>query len=210
MVKRSIKYVIDFIVKLLTSPTLLRLHQRTIYFRNFVYSRVIDSLLKNSLGSNIFEYPVILKGPKYIELGRGFSARARLRIEAWDRYRSHQFEPVIKIGNDVNINFDCHIGAINRVEIGNNVLVGSRVLIIDHNHGEIMKASFELSPIERPLFSAGPVIIHDNVWIGEGVAILPNVRIGENAIIGANSVVTSDVPANSVVGGIPARVLKQL
>ena len=54
------------------------------------------------------------------------------------------------------------------------------------------------------------MIIKDNVWIGEGVAIMPNVRIGKNAIIGANAVVTKDVPENTVVGGNPAKIIKQL
>ena len=58
--------------------------------------------------------------------------------------------------------------------------------------------------------SKGPVIIEDNVWIGEGVVILPNVRIGKSAIIGANSVVNADVPANAVIGGIPAKIIRQL
>ena len=54
------------------------------------------------------------------------------------------------------------------------------------------------------------MIIEDNVWIGEGVVIMPNVRIGRNAIVGANAVVTKDVPADCVVGGIPARVIRFL
>ncbi len=56
--------------------------------------------------------------------------------------------------------------------------------------------------------SKGAVIIKDNVWVGEGVAILSGVTIGENAIIATNAVVTKDVPANSVVGGIPAKIIK--
>ena len=65
-------------------------------------------------------------------------------------------------------------------------------------------------PSLRKLYSKGPVIIEDNVWIGEGVAILPNVIIGENSIIGANAVVTKDIPRNSVVGGNPAKIIRTL
>ena len=65
-------------------------------------------------------------------------------------------------------------------------------------------------PLERPLISKGAVVIENNVWVGEGVVIMPGITIGENSIIGANSVVTKDVPKNTVVGGVPAKILKQL
>ena len=179
-------------------------------FLTLIYSCYIKTLLKQLDSYFSFEYPVILKGGKYIEIGKGFSSRARLRIEAWDQFRDCSYKPCIKIGDNVIINFDCHIGAINLIQIGNNVLIGSHVLITDHNHGEISKQIRSLPPSERPLHSKGAVIIEDNVWIGEGVAILANVRIGKNSIIGANAVVNADIPENSVVGGIPARVIKNL
>ena len=60
------------------------------------------------------------------------------------------------------------------------------------------------------MYTAGPVIIEDGVWIGDKVTILPNVRIGKNAVIGANSVVTKDIPENCVAGGIPAKIIKTI
>jgi acetyltransferase-like isoleucine patch superfamily enzyme len=80
----------------------------------------------------------------------------------------------------------------------------------DHFHGEISLKALSLAPALRQLYSKGPVIIEDNVWIGEGAVIMPNVRIGKNAIVGANAVVTKDVPADCVVGGVPARVIRYL
>jgi len=65
-----------------------------------------------------------------------------------------------------------------------------------------------IPPKNRTLYSSGPVIIEDCVWIGDKVTILPNVRIGKNTIIGANSVVVKDIPGNCVAGGIPAKVIK--
>jgi acetyltransferase-like isoleucine patch superfamily enzyme len=108
------------------------------------------------------------------------------------------------------MNTDIHIGCINKIVIGNNVLFSSRIFISDHSHGIIAKEALALPPSRRPLISKGPVIINDNVWIGEGVAILAGVIIGENCIIGANSVVTKSFPANSIVGGNPAKILKSL
>jgi len=181
---------------------------KTVY--SLLYSYYISMEFKSISDGYIFESPVILKGAKYITIGKGFSPRARLRIEAWDSYNGNIHKPTIIIGDNVVLNFDCHIGAINFIQIGNDVLIGSNVLITDHNHGKITTEELKLPPASRPLYSKGPVIIEDNVWIGENVAILPNVRIGRNSIIGANSVVSSDVPENSVVGGIPAKVIKQL
>jgi acetyltransferase-like isoleucine patch superfamily enzyme len=62
----------------------------------------------------------------------------------------------------------------------------------------------------RPLISKGEVVIGDNVWIGEGAMILPNVHIGEHAIIAANSVVTKDIPAYSIAAGVPAKIIKHI
>ncbi|NCD70745.1 acyltransferase [Mucilaginibacter sp. R11] len=168
-------------------------------------------MLLNKLGDNFaFEYPVILKGPQYIEIGDRFSSRSHFRIEAWDKFQDSTYTPEIKIGNNVIFNFNCHLGSINLIKIGNNVLVGSNVLITDHTHGEVTNSALAIIPSERPLYSKGAVIIEDNVWIGENVSILGNVHIGENSIIGANSVVTSNVPANCVVGGIPSKIIKRL
>jgi acetyltransferase-like isoleucine patch superfamily enzyme len=131
-------------------------------------------------------------------------------MEAWDSYSGQRFSPEIIIGDNVNMNTDCHIGCINKIVIGNNVLMASRIYISDHSHGEVTAEALKLPPVQRPLYSKGPVIIGDNVWIGEGVCIMPGVTVGENAIIGANAVVTKDVPAKAVVGGNPARLIRQL
>ena len=67
-----------------------------------------------------------------------------------------------------------------------------------------------MAPNSRPLYSKGPVIIDDNVWIGEGAMIMPGVHVGNGAIIAANSVVTKDIPAYSVAAGIPAKIIKTM
>lgn len=146
--------------------------------------------------------------PRFMEFGDIFCASHRFRIEAVSEYEGQKFNPNITIGNNVNFNTDIHIGCIDRVEIGNNCLFASRIYITDHDHGDTSLNSLSLAPAKRKLVSKGPVIIKDNVWVGEGVAILSGVTIGENAIIATNAVVTKDVPANSVVGGIPAKVIK--
>jgi acetyltransferase-like isoleucine patch superfamily enzyme len=150
----------------------------------------------------------VVKNPKYIEIGENFSAAERFRIEAWDKYGEQFFLPSIKIGNNVVFNTDIHIGCIDYIEIGNNCLFASRIYITDHHHGIPSVEMLKMIPKNRPLVSKGPVIIKNNVWVGEGVAIMPNVTIGENSIIATNAVVTKDVPPNCVVAGIPAKVIK--
>jgi acetyltransferase-like isoleucine patch superfamily enzyme len=164
-----------------------------------------------SIGGNAtVRMPVFIKNPQYISIGNNFNALWNLRIEAWDRYIDQVFSPEIIIGDNVNINSDVHIGCIDKVVIGSGVLMASRIYINDHSHGEINSNDLLLPPVKRKLVSKGPVIIGNNVWIGEGVAVLPGVTIGDNSIIGANAVVTTSFPPNSVIAGVPARLIKTI
>ena len=92
--------------------------------------------------------------------------------------------------------------------MGNNILTGRYVYISDNSHGKSNKEELDIPPIKRKLYVKGPVIIEDNVWIGERVCILSGVHIGKGAIIAANAVVTHDVPAGCIVGGVPAKIIK--
>ena len=94
--------------------------------------------------------------------------------------------------------------------IGDNVLIASKVYITDLNHGNYSgkeQSNPQEIAKERKIYTK-PVKIENNVWIGENVSILSGVKIGENAILGANSVVTKNVPKNSIVAGNPAKVIK--
>ncbi|WP_107827294.1 acyltransferase [Mucilaginibacter yixingensis] len=161
-------------------------------------------------GNSILPAQLTLIGPQYTFIGDNFKADDRLRLEAWDNYAGQVFTPQLKIGNNVSLGTDVHIGCINQITIGSGVLMGSRIYITDHSHGDTTTEALKLPPVQRRLVSKGPVIIEDNVWIGDGVCIMPNVHVGTNAIIGANAVVTKDVPANTVVAGVPACIIKTL
>ena len=118
----------------------------------------------------------------------------------------------LKFGYNVNIGDNVRISCCESVKIGSNVLMGSRVLIIDNSHGfygnDCENSSPQIPPNERKLFCS-PVVIGDNVWLGEGCIIQQGVTIGSGSIIAANSVVTHNVPENSIFGGVPARMLKR-
>ena len=151
------------------------------------------------------ESPFKIMGHKYISIGNNFTSGTGLRIEAVDGYFNDRFNPEIIIGNNVAMNMDCHIACINKIVIGDNVLMASRVFITDHFHGNIDRSDLDKAPALRSLASKGPVIIEENVWIGEGVVILPGVTIGKGSIIGANAVVTSSFSENTTIAGVPAR-----
>ena len=88
--------------------------------------------------------------------------------------------------------------------------MGKSVLIIDNAHGASERDLLDISPRKRPLVSKGPVVIEDNVWIGEKASIMPGVRIGRGSIIAANSVITHNIDPYSVVTGSPGKIIKRL
>lgn len=113
-------------------------------------------------------------------------------------------DPKVYIGDNSVIGRHCMITAKNLIRIGNNVLMGAYVQVIDHNHG--MAAGV---PIREQPADIGEVFIGNDVWIGAGAKILANVHIGDGAIIGSNAVVTTDIPANAIAVGVPAKVIRQ-
>lgn len=107
-----------------------------------------------------------------------------------------------KIGKNVFINFDCVFLDLGGIIIEDNVLIGPKVCLLSEGH--------PLSPNERQSLVPGHIHIRKNAWIGAGATILPGVTIGENAVIAAGAVVSKDVPANTVVGGVPAKEIKTI
>lgn len=158
-------------------------------------------------GSRIYPSPDMLVGEKYVSLGKDVTVGKHVQLTAWDRFLDQRFTPSIVIGDGCSIGDGAHITAVNRIELGKNVLTGKYVLITDNSHGGADQSMLSVAPNRRPVVSKGPVIIGDNVWIGEKASILPGVRIGDGAIIGAGAVVTKDVPAGHMAVGVPARVI---
>lgn len=107
-----------------------------------------------------------------------------------------------KIGKNVFINFDCVFLDLGGITIEDNVLIAPKVSLLSEGH--------PISPNERGLLLPGHIHIRKNAWIGAGATILPGVSIGENAVVAAGAVVSKDVPANTIVGGVPAKRLKTI
>jgi len=164
------------------------------------------------VGKNLYiEKPFKILNPKYIEAGSRFRVFSGSRIECIDRYENQVFNPILKIGNNVTINNYFHIAVINEIILEDYVLIAGKVYISDHNHGNYkdIHSSPNIPPANRELISPGRVILREKCWIGEGVCILPNVIIGKGSIIGANSVVTKNIPDFCIAAGNPAKVIKK-
>jgi acetyltransferase-like isoleucine patch superfamily enzyme len=118
------------------------------------------------------------------------------------KIRAHEGE--VRIGAKTVLGQECTISAFQHVSIGRECIVADRVMLIDFDHGVV--------EVERPIRLQGiykrDVRVGHNVWLGYGACILRGVTVGDNAIVGTNAVVPSDVPANAVVGGVPARVIR--
>ena len=108
----------------------------------------------------------------------------------------------ISIGKNVFINHGCSSLDLGGITIEDNVLIGPKVNLITENH--------PTDPTQRKSLLLSAILIKSNAWIGAGAIILPGVTIGENAIVAAGAVVNKDVPANTIVGGIPAKFIKEI
>ncbi len=171
-----------------------------------LYSLIVTKIFYKK--ARLIRQPSDIRGKKYVELNDGFTSGFGCRLEA---YPENKNEKVLIFGKNVQINDYVHITARKKVVIEDNVLIASKVFISDLDHGCYSSDTiFDMNiiPTERKLFSK-PVIIHKNVWIGENVSILSGVEIGENSIIGAGSVVTKNIPMNTIAIGNPARVIKK-
>ncbi|RYZ21810.1 MAG: sugar O-acetyltransferase [Chitinophagaceae bacterium] len=108
----------------------------------------------------------------------------------------------ITLGKNVFINHACSFLDLGGITIEDDVQIGPRVNLVSENH--------PLDPAQRKHLVLGRVLIRRNAWIGAGATILPGVTVGENAVVAAGAVVTKDVPDNTIVGGVPAKIIKAL
>jgi len=152
-----------------------------------------------------------LRGLAHISIGENFQAAEGLWLEAITANSGQTFAPQIVIGKNVAVSRWSHIAATHRVEIGDGVLIGSRVIITDHNHGSYNgpHTSPEIPPLLRLLDRDKEVVIGRNVWLGDGVVVSPGSTIGEGSVIGANAVVIGVIPPFTLAAGVPAKPLKR-
>ncbi len=178
-----------------------------INFINLILSFILTKLFYNK--SRLIRFPFDIRNKSNIDLGIGLTTGVGCRLEAF----SHSNKGVVlKLGNNIQMNDYVHITAMESIVIGNNVLMASKIYISDCSHGSYSGNENDSHPNTYPadrLLFAKPIVIEDNVWLGEFVSVLPGVTIGNGTIVGANSVVTKSLPANVIAVGIPAKPIKK-
>lgn len=108
----------------------------------------------------------------------------------------------ITVGKNVFINACCHFQDHGGVSLGDGCQIGHNVVFATLNHG--------LAPEDRQTTYPAPITLGKNVWVGSNSTILQGVTIGDNAVVAAGAVVTKDVPENTIVGGVPARIIRKI
>src|SRR5947208_12604972 len=186
--------------------TLLRFMRRH-RMLNPKYGRLIVRLLRRRLFARTLKSDgIAFIGPRVtLQIGR----RGRIELGRWSwlghgtKIRCH--EGLVSIGAKTVLGQECTISSYQHVSIGRECIVADRVMLIDFDHGVV--------EADRPIRLQGiykrDVRVGNNVWVGYGAAFLRGVTVGDNAVVGTYSIVGKDVPANAVVAGVPAKLLRK-
>jgi len=154
---------------------------------------------QEQLGEMNFSYHTDLEMKNMVEKILGYSVPDTVRIR---QPFYMDFGKNIEFGEDVFINASCHFQDHGGIRIGDNGFIGHQVVFATLDH--------DLDPKKRNDMHPAPIVLEDDVWIGANAVVLKGVTIGEGSVVAAGSVVKKDVPKNVVVGGNPARVIKEL
>lgn len=179
-------------------------------FAKYIIKKIISIFLSKIYGSfgegsRIYNPKTLISNRKRIFVGENVFIRKFARVEPIVQWHDKKFSPRIEIEDNVHIEQNLHLICAENVFIGNSTLISSFVFITDVNH---VFDDVSLSVIQQGL-AVAPTIIEKNSFIGTGVKIMAGVHIGEHSVIGANAVVTQDIPPYSVAAGIPAKVIKK-
>jgi acetyltransferase-like isoleucine patch superfamily enzyme len=158
-------------------------------------------------GSVICFPPNTIFNERYIGIGAGTMLGPHITLSAGMVPGQEMVsDPVVSIGDRCLIGKGSGIVGHLRISIGDDVWTGHHVYITDQNHGYTDRAL----PISMQVMPERPVSIGDGSWLGHGTVVLPGATIGRHVVVGANSVVTGDLPDFSVAAGVPARVIKSI
>jgi acetyltransferase-like isoleucine patch superfamily enzyme len=219
--KKVIKAFLANIMLIVSKVYSYNLSTRFSIWRDFFYTEWLKPFLGCLGDHSSIQYPCSLQGggARHISIGHHTCLQRHGILGCWEKYKARaadgseieqKFHPKLIIGSYCNIGEYTQITACKKIIIGDGLLTGRYVYIGDNSHGRLSMSGNQISPSDRELISKGEIIIGNNVWIGDKATILGNVHIGDNVIIAANAVVTKDVPSNTLVGGVPAKVIKNV
>ena len=175
--------------------------RRHIFFRKYIHIDRGSYLGKDGIGKGC-----ILEGDENITIGRDSYIGEGSELLAYHSHFDRPLDSHLIIGTHVRITARCRITCAGTIRIEDDALFGPDVFITDHNHGMDAEVPGGYSPQD---ITVRDVTIEKGVWLGQRVCVMPGVTIGAHSIIGANSVVTHDVPPYSMAVGSPARVIKK-
>ena len=198
------------LIKLYSHIYTLKMSQWLRLKLNKLYTQWISQFI-GEVGEDVsIHKPLYLEGDgrDCIHIGSATTIQENCVLGCRKHYGNQMFEPEIRIGSHCDIGAYSHITAINHITIGDGLLTGRYVFIGDNAHGGLSFEEANIPPGKRDLKTKGEIRVGNNVWIGDKTTILSGVTIGDNVIVAANSVVTHNVPANCIVAGVPAKVVK--
>lgn len=179
---------------------------------DYTLSGMVGNAFSLLLTKVLYPKARLVRRPFYLRGKSGFVYGEGLTTGHACRFGASNIKQTLFIGKQARIGDYVHINAEESVTIGDNVLIASKVFISDTSHGKYsgeLQSSPDTNPSERELQSS-PVIIGDNVWIGENVVILAGTRVGNGCIVGANSLLSGKTyPDNTIIIGTPGRIYKQ-
>lgn len=181
-------------------------YERRLSLCRNTYARLHRRRFKSIGKKSYFWKPLFLSGTQYMEIGKGVGILPHARVEVIDDWRGQRYaSPRLVIGDNVYIGQNLHLTCVESVTIERDVVCSARVTILDNSHA---MDDLTASVMDQGLLTK-PVKICEGAFIGINSTILPGVTVGKHAIVGANSVVTKDVPDYATVAGVPAREIKK-
>jgi acetyltransferase-like isoleucine patch superfamily enzyme len=190
----------NYLLYILITPLafLIRLTYPLSYFWGRVFHTAkLKSKIKNLDISVICDGNIHVTGTSNITIGTSCRIGSDVELRTIEK-------GYISLGDDIRINRGCTITSYSKISIGNFTIIGEYSSIRDANHGMSKDKPMRYQP-----HSSSAIIIGSDVWIGRGCCILPGVSIGDGAVVGANSVVTKDIPAYVIAAGVPAAIIKE-
>ena len=147
-----------------------------------------------------------LSHPEFVEFEK-LRIKSGFRIDCYPVFAGiRNTSLILKIFDNVIIGYNFTALVADTIQIGSNTIIASNVSLVSENHGISVETNV---PYYAQKLETGPISIGKGCWIGQNVTVLPNVKIGDKCVIGANSVVTKDIPSYSIAVGMPAKVIKR-